>query len=127
MVVMYYARKNKKNKRGYICVPLDLEQYICRPPRDIFSDDDIQVRTVFPPTYGEFAYIPEDSESMEKNRLFDITKVVILNAESKEIMIDFGHHLKRDTENQFEYSSVLHPGNTFVSHWMGGNSNTRTL
>ena len=117
------CKEKQESQRGYICVPLDSEQYICRPPRDIFyPDEDMQIRTAFPPTYGEFAYILEDPESMEKNRLFDITKVVILNAESKEIMVDFGHHLKKDTENQFEYSSVLHPGNTFVSHCMGGNS-----
>ena len=117
------CKEEQESKRGYICVPLDSEQYICRPPRDIFyPDDEIQVRAVFPPTYGEFAYIIEDSENTEKNRLFDITKVIILNAESKEIMVEFGYHLKRDTENQFEYSSVLYPGDTFVSHCMGGNS-----
>jgi len=117
------CKEEQENKRGYICVPLDSEQYICRPPRGIFYPDDVvQIRAAFPPAYGEFAYIPEKSETMEENRLFDITKVVILNAESKEIMVDFGYHLKRDTKNQFEYSSVLHLGDTFVSHCMGGNS-----
>ena len=117
------CKEKQESQRGYICVPLDSEQYICRPPRGIFyPDEDIQIRTVFPPTYGEFAYIPEDSESMEKNRMFDITNVIIRNEESREITVEFGHHLKRDTENQFEYSSILYPGDTFVSHCFGGNS-----
>ena len=117
------CKENQESKRGYICVPLDSEQYICRPPRDIFyPDENIQVRTVFPPTYGEFAYIPEDQEMIEKIRLFDIAKVSILKAESKKILVEFEHHWRENTEHYFEYSSILYPGDTFVSHCMGGNS-----
>ena len=117
------CKEEQENKRGYICVPLDSEQYICRPPRDIFyPDEDIQVRTVFPPTYGEFAYIPENQEMIEKIRLFDIANVSILKGESKKILVEFEHHWRENTENYFEYSSILYPGDTFVSHCMGGNS-----
>ena len=117
------CKKTQENKRGYICVPLDSGQYICRPPRDIFyPDEDIQVNTVFPPTYGEFAYIPENQEMVEKIRLFDIANVSLLDEESKEILVEFEYHLIESTENYFEYSSMLSPGDTFVSHCMGGNS-----
>jgi hypothetical protein len=117
------CKKKQENERGYICVPIDSEQYICRPPRDIFyPDEDIQVRTVFPPTYGEFAYIPENSEMMEKNRLFDIVNVALLDEESKEILVKFEHLLTEDSESYFEYSSTLSPGDTFVSHCFGGDS-----
>ncbi len=117
------CKENQESKRGYVCVPLDSEQYICRPPRDIFyPDEDIQVRTVFPPTYGEFAYIPENHEMVERNRLFDISNVILLDEESKEIMVEFEHHLTEDAENYFQYSSTLYPGDTFVSHCFGGDS-----
>ena len=117
------CKEKQENKRGYLCVLLDSEQYICRPPRDIFYPDDlIQIRTVFPPTYGEFAYIPENHEVITQNRFFDISNVAILNEESKEIMVEFKHHLKDDIKNYFEYSSVLYPGDTFVSHCIGGDS-----
>ena len=117
------CKEEQENKRGYICVPLDSEQYICRPPRDIFyPDEDIQVRTVFPPTYGEFAYIPENHEMVEKNRLFDIVDVSLLNEESKEILVEFGFHTVANNHNAFEYSTMLFPGNTFVSHCIGGDS-----
>ena len=117
------CKEEQENKRGYICVPLDSEQYICRPPRDIFyPDDNFQVRTVFPPAYGEFAYMPENQEVIEKIRLFDIANVSILDEESKEILVEFKHHWKENTKQYFEYSSTLSPGDTFVSHCMGGNS-----
>ena len=117
------CKEKQESQRGYICVPLDSEQYICRPPRDIFyPDDEIQVRTAFPPTYGEFAYIPENQENAEKIRLFDIANVSILNGESKQILVEFEHHWRENTEHYFEYSSALYPGNTFVSHCIGGDS-----
>ena len=117
------CKETQENQRGYMCVPLDSEQYICRPPRDIFyPDKDMQVRTVFPPTYGEFAYIPENQEMVEKNRLFDIVNVSLLNEESKEILVEFEHHLTENTDDYFEYSSMLSTGDTFVSHCFGGDS-----
>ncbi len=117
------CKERQENEREYLCVPLDSEQYICRPPRDIFyPDEDVQVRTVFPPTYGEFAYVPENQEMTEKNKLFDIVNVALLNEESKEIIVKFEHHHTRITDDHFEYSSILYPGDTFVSHCMGGNS-----
>ncbi len=119
------CKERQENERGYLCVPLDSEQYICRPPRDIFyPDEDMQVRSVFPPTYGEFVYVPENKEMMAKNRLFDIAKVTLLNEKSKEIMVEFGFHTVENTDNYFEYSAVLLPGDTFVSHCLGGNSKT---
>ena len=117
------CKEKQENERGYLCVPLDSEQYICRPPRDIFyPDEDMQVRSVFPPTYGEFAYIPENHEMVEKNRLFDIANVTLLDEESKEILVEFGFHTVANTDNAFEYSTMLFPGDTFVSHCSGGDS-----
>ena len=119
------CKEKQENERGYLCVPLDSEQYVCRPPRDIFyPDDDMQVRTVFPPTYGEFAYVPENQEMVGKNMLFDIAKVVLLNEESKEILLEFRYHLVANVDNYFEYSTMLFPGDTFVSHCLGGDSKT---
>ena len=119
------CEKKQEGERGYTCVPLDSEQYICRPPRDIFyPDEDIQIRSAFPPTYGEFAYVPENKEMMEKNRLFDIVKVVLLKEESKEILVEFGFHTAANVGNSFEYSTMLFPGDTFVSHCLGGDSKT---
>ena len=117
------CKEKQESERGFMCVPLDSEQYICRPPRDIFyPDKDIQVRTAFPPTYGEFAYVPENQQMIEKNRLFDIVRVVLLDEESKEIRADFGFHTAADVDNAFEYSTMLFPGDTFVSHCLGGDS-----
>ena len=117
------CKEEQESKRGYKCVSLDPEQYICRPPRDIFYHDEVtQIRTVFPPTYGEFLYIPENQEMIEKNRLFDIANVSILDEESKEILVEFEYHLTEDIDNHFEYSSMLSPGDTFVSHCFGMNS-----
>ena len=117
------CKKKQKGERGYTCVQLDSEQYICRPPRDIFyPDEDMQVRTVFPPTYGEFAYVPENQEMTGKNKLFDIVNVALLDEESKEIIVKFEHHHTRITDDYFEYSSTLSPGDTFVSHCLGGDS-----
>ncbi|WP_420545505.1 hypothetical protein [Nitrosopumilus sp.] len=117
------CKEEQENKRGYICVPLDSKQYICRPPRDIFYPDEVvQIRTAFPPTYGEFTYIPENHGAIKQTRFFDISNVSVVDEESKEILVEFKNHLNKDSGNYFEYSSVLHPGDTFVSHCMGGNS-----
>ena len=119
------CKEKQEKERGYLCVPLDSEQYICRPPREIFyPDEDMQVRTAFPPTYGEFAYVPENKEMIEKNRLFDIVKVILSNEKSKEILVEFGFHTVENTDNYFEYSTILFPGDTFVSHCLGGDSKT---
>ena len=119
------CKERQENKRGYLCVPIDSEQYICRPPRDIFyPEEDMQVRSAFPPTYGEFAYVPENKEMTGKNRLFDIVKVTLLNEKSKEILVEFGFHTVENTDNYFEYSAMLFPGDTFVSHCLGGDSKT---
>lgn len=119
------CKKKQEGERGYTCVPLDFEQYICRPPRAIFyPEEDMQIRTVFPPTYGEFAYVPENKEMVEKNRLFDIVKVILLKEESKKILVEFGFHTADNVDNYFEYSTILSPGDTFVSHCLGGDSKT---
>ena len=119
------CKKNHEDKREYLCVSLDSEQYICRPPRHIFyPDKDMQVRTAFPPTFGEFAYIPKDKEILEKNRLFDIIKIVPIDEDSEAILVEFGYHSVENTDNHFEYSAILFPGDTFVSHCLGGDSKT---
>ena len=117
------CKEEQENKRGYVCVPLDSEQYICRPPRDIFYPDEVvQIRTAFPPTYGEFAYIPENHEAIKQTRFFDISNVSVVDEESKEILVEFKNHLNKEGENYFEYSKILSPGDTFVAHCIGGDS-----
>ena len=117
------CKEEQESRRGYICVPLDSEQYICRPPRDIFYPDEVvQIRAAFPPTYGEFAYIPENHEVIKQTRFFDISNVSVVDEESKEILVEFKNHLNKDSENYFEYSKILYPGDTFVSHCLGGDS-----
>jgi len=119
------CKENQEDNRGYSCVLLDPAQYICRPPREIFyPDKELQVRTAFPPTYGEFAYFPEGQERLEKNRLFDISKVVLLNKDSKEIRVEFRYHSVEDLDNYFEYSVTMSLGDTFVAHCLGGDSKT---
>jgi len=119
------CKKKQEGERGYTCVQLDSEQYICRPPREIlWPDEEVQIKAVFPPTYGEFAYFPENKIVPNKYRIFDIIKVVLLDKESKEILGNFGFHTVENTDNYFEYSAILFPGDTFVSHCLGGDSKT---
>jgi len=119
------CKKKQEGERGYMCVQLDSEQYICRPPREIlWPDEEVQIKAVFPPTYGEFAYFPENKIVPNKYRIFDIIKVVLLDKESKEILGNFGFHTVENTDNYFEYSAILFPGDTFVSHCLGGDSKT---
>jgi hypothetical protein len=119
------CKKTQENERGYLCTSLDSEQYICRPPRKIFwPDEDVQIRAVFPPTFGEFAYFPENKIVAEKYRLFDIGNVLLVNKETKEIKVDFVYHTDFDIGNYFEYTVNLIPEDTFVSHCLGGDSKT---
>ena len=118
------CKKEQEDKRGYHCTSLDSEQYICRPPRKIFYENEVvQIRTAFPPNYGEFAYIPEGI-IVPDNKLFDIAKTEIINSQTKEIGIDFRFHNPKDPEGQFEYYSSLVHGQTFISHCLGGDSKT---
>ena len=119
------CKKIQEDENGYLCASFDPEQYVCRPPRKIiWPDENVQIKTAFPPTFGEFAYFPENETVQDKYRLFDIVKVVLLNEKTKEIQVEFRYHTVTDTHNYFEYSSNLFPGSTFVSHCLGGDSKT---
>ena len=116
---------DQQSRRNYLCVPLDSDQYICRPPREIFyPEDDVQIKTAFPPTFGEFAYFPEGKEITEKNRLFDITKTTLVDMDTKQVEVEFGYHNANYLEENFQYSVLILPGDTFVSHCLGGDSKT---
>ena len=104
---------------GAICTETTKNEYACRPPRAIFfSDREVQIRPVFPPEYGEFLYFPDGIRTIDY-ALFDMTKVDIIDPKSKEIQIEFAHHLINEPELQFHYVANLVPGQTFVSHCTG--------
>jgi len=116
------CKTKQEKQRDYFCTEIQTNDFVCRPPRDIFWEDQIvQIKSAFPPNYGEFAYFPEGKVD-EKDRLFDIVNLDLVNKETKEIMIEFGYHNPELTAKSFEYSTFLHPGDTFVSHCLGGES-----
>jgi hypothetical protein len=111
--------KLKQQQRGFVCVETTKNEYVCRPPREIFySDRETQMRTVFPPEYGEFLYLP-DGLTPDDGRLFDIAKVNLINSNTKQIRIEFANHNMNPPEPQFEHFTDLVPGQTFVSHCTG--------
>lgn len=118
--------KVEQEKRGHICSEMQADEYVCRPPREIkYPDEEFQILTAFPPTYGEFAYFPEGVDI--EDRLFDIARVDITNKETKEIKVEFRHHHPYYFDKDFEYDALLFPGQTFVSHCLGGESKTAHL
>jgi len=56
-----------------------------------------------------------------------ITRIDITNKETKEIRVEFGQHNLEFFYKDFEYSALLFPGQTFVSHCLGGDSKTAHL
>jgi len=63
--------KAKQEKRGHFCTEIESNEYVCRPSREIrYPNEEFQILTAFPPTYGEFAYFPEGVDMEE--RFFDI-------------------------------------------------------
>ncbi len=118
--------KIQQEKRGHICIEIQTDEHVCRPTREIrYPNEEFQILTAFPPTYGEFGYFPEGVNIEDK--LFDIARVDITNKETKEIRVEFGHHHPEIFHKYFEYSSILFPGQTFVSHCLGGDSKTAHL
>ncbi len=104
---------------GFSCTEVTKDEYVCRPPREIFYPErETQMRTVFPPEYGEFLYFP-DGLTTDDGRLFDIYKVDLINPDTGEIRIEFANHNINQPESQFEYFTNLVPGQTFVSHCTG--------
>ncbi|MGY5148782.1 MAG: hypothetical protein ACW9W3_01830 [Candidatus Nitrosopumilus sp. bin_68KS] len=111
--------KFKQEEEGRICTETTKNEYVCRPPREIFYPDrEIQVRTAFPPEYGEFLYFP-NGITTDDGRLFDIDKVDLIDPDTKQIRIKFANHNINPPEPQFEYFANLVPGQTFVSHCTG--------
>lgn len=111
--------KFKQEERGFTCTETTKNEYVCRPPREIFYPDrETQMRTAFPPEYGEFLYFP-DGLITDDGRLFDIGRVDLINPNTKQIRIEFANHNINPAESQFEYFANLVPGQTFVSHCTG--------
>lgn len=111
--------KTVQDAEGAICTEVTKNEFACRPPRVIFYPDrEVQVRTVFPPEYGEFLYFP-DGFTTDDGRLFDINKVDLINPDTKQIRIEFANHNINPPEPQFEYITTLIPGQTIVSHCTG--------
>lgn len=119
-----YDCKMAQEKRDMVCIETDTDEYYCRPDRKILWENEIvQIKNTFPPD-GEFAYFPQGKVIEEKNKLFDIGNVALLNNATKEIRIDFTNHFPQTNTDDFEYSASLLPGDTFVSHCLGGDSKT---
>jgi len=111
--------KLEQEEDGRICAETTKNEYVCRPPREIFYPErETQMRTVFPPEYGEFLYLP-DGLIPDDGLLFDIGRVDLTNIDTKQIRIKFVNHNKNPPESQFEYYANLVPGQTFVSHCTG--------
>lgn len=111
--------KFTQEEDGRICTEPTKNEYVCRPPREIFYPDrETQMRTAFPSEYGEFLYFP-DGLRTDDGRLFDIDKVDLINPDTKQIRIEFANHNINPPEPQFEYFAELVPGQTFVSHCTG--------
>ena len=109
----------QEEERGFTCTETTKNEYVCRPPREIFYPErETQVRTAFPPEYGEFLYLP-DGLVPDDGRLFDIGKVDLINPDTMQIRIEFANHNINPPEPQFEYFANLVPGQTFVSHCTG--------
>lgn len=118
--------KAEQEKRGFFCTEIQINDYVCRPPREIrFPEQEYPISVAWPPTYGEFGYFPEGVDLVEK--LFDIARIDIINKETKEIRVEFGLHNTKNFDKEFEYSASLFPGQTFVSHCLGGESKTAHL
>jgi len=119
--------KLKQQQRGFVCVETTKNEYVCRPPRMIFYPDrETQMRTAFPPEYGEFLYLPVGltNDLTNDGRLFDIAKVDLINPDTKQIRIEFANHNINPPEIQFEYFTDFVPGQTFVSHCTGSERKT---
>lgn len=109
---------------GFLCAETTKNEHVCRPPREIFYPERAtQMRTAFPPEYGEFLYFP-DGLTTDDGLLFDIDKVDLINPDTKQIRIEFANHNIRPPEPQFEYITELVPGQTFVSHCTGSERKT---
>jgi hypothetical protein len=118
--------KVQQEKRGHLCTEISADEYICRPPREIkYPDEEFQILTAFPPTYGEFAYFPAGVDMEE--RFFDITRVDLIHPITNEIRVKFVQHNLKHFINDFEYTTSLNPGQTFFSHCLGGDSKTAHL
>ena len=118
--------KEEQEKRGHLCTEIYTDDYVCRPPREIkYPDEEFQILTAFPPTFGEFAYFPAGVDMEE--RFFDITRVDLINPVTNEIRVKFVQHNLKYFIKDFEYTALLFPGQTFVSHCLGGNSKTAHL
>ncbi len=118
--------KKEQEKRGYFCTEIQSNDYVCRPPREIrFPEQELPIQSAFPPTYGEFAYFPDGLTV--KDRLFDITKVDLINKDTKQIQIEFAHHNLEEPKKEFRYFATLVPGQTFVSHCTGSHLKTGHL
>jgi len=116
--------KLKQQQDGFLCVETTKNEYVCRPPRMIFYPErETQMRTAFPPEYGEFLYFP-NGLTTDDGRLFDIDKVDLINPDTKQIRIEFANHNINPPEPQFEYFTDLVPGQTFVSHCTGSERKT---
>ena len=116
--------KQKWEVDGVTCAETTKNEYVCRPPREIFYPDrETQMRTAHPPEYGEFLYFP-NGLTTDDGRLFDIAQVSLINPQTKQIRIEFANHNINPPEPQFEYTANLVPGQTFVSHCTGSDRKT---
>ena len=97
---------------GFTCKQMSTDKYACVGPRKmVFSDLPVQYSTTIPGYYGEIIYFPLDIQDVNWG---DISYVKLVDDSTQGIEITFDNSAGT-YPNDFEYTTVLEKGQTFVS------------